>query len=189
MRSGLSNRACIAASAFAVFTLLSLLALSGAAAALAAAAGWVVIFVLSLASSSLLFFFMANGLASRRLREYGQGIDLHTSRIVDLRVRLAVYKHFELSYLGKSFNVLLAKIHAVIFRLKSIARRGAEIGGELAAGSEEIAASVEESARTVESISGNSRALARGRSPRAVRSGMSPTPSTASSRALRPGGA
>ena len=85
---------------------------------------------------------------------------LHTSRIVDLRVRLPVYTHFELSYLGKSFNVLLAKIHAVIFQLKSIALRGAEIGGELAAGSEEIAASVEESARTIESISGNSRALA-----------------------------
>ena len=75
-------------------------------------------------------------------------------------MRLPVYKHFELSYLGKSFNVLLAKIHAVIFQLKSIALRGAEIGGELAAGSEEIAASVEESARTIESISGNSRALA-----------------------------
>ena len=160
MRSGLSNRAYIAVSAVAAFTLFSLLALSGGAAALATAIGWVATFVLTLALSSLLFFLMANSLVTRRLREYGRGIDIHASRIVDLRVRLPVYRHYELSDFSKSFNVLLARIHAVVFKLKSIGLRGTEIGAELAAGSEEIAASVEESARTVESISGNSRALA-----------------------------
>jgi methyl-accepting chemotaxis protein/ABC-type sugar transport system substrate-binding protein len=160
MKARLPNRVGIAASASAGFALVSILALSGAASALAAGIGWGATLVLALALSAILSIVIAEFLVVRRLQAYGLGIDLSSSRSVDLRVRLPVSRRDELSRFGRSFNILLAKIHGVIFQLKSIASRGAEIGDELAAGSEEIAASVEESARTVESISGNSRALA-----------------------------
>jgi methyl-accepting chemotaxis protein/ABC-type sugar transport system substrate-binding protein len=160
MKSRLQNRAGILAAALVGFALVSILALTGAATALAASIGWGATLILALASSSLAFFLIADFLVIRPLKAYGRGIDLSSSRVVDLKMRLPVTRRDELGRFSRSFNILLAKIHGVVFQLKSIATRGAEIGTELAAGSEEIAASVEESARTVESMSGNSRALA-----------------------------
>jgi methyl-accepting chemotaxis protein/ABC-type sugar transport system substrate-binding protein len=160
MKSRLQNRAGILAAALAGFVLAVVFLLTGGASALAASLGWGATLAIALAAASLVFFLVADFLVIRPLKDYGRGIDLSSARVVDLRMRLPVTRKDELGRFSRNFNILLAKIHGVVFQLKSIATRGVEIGTELAAGSEEIAASVEESARTVDSMSGNSRALA-----------------------------
>src|SRR5512138_634436 len=137
MRSRTSNRASIAIAALGTFALLSAAGAVGGAAVLASGIGWTGTFILGIGVASLLFFALADGLATRRLKEFGRDIDLRATRVVDLRIRLPVSRRDELSSFGRTFNILLAKIHAVVFQLKSIASRGVEIGNDLAAGSEE----------------------------------------------------
>ena len=160
MTARASYRASMALSIAALFCLFALLALSGAANFLSAKIGFPATLVLGLALMSLGLFLLIELLVVRRLKNFGRSIDLDASSVADLRLRLPVVDGEELGLFSRNFNILLAKIHGVIFQLKNIAARGGEIGDELAASSEEIAASVEESARTVESIGGNSSALA-----------------------------
>jgi methyl-accepting chemotaxis protein/ABC-type sugar transport system substrate-binding protein len=155
-----SYRVCIAGSIAGLLAPFALLSLSGAGASLSSRLGPGPVLAITLALFSLALFLLLNRLVVRRLRDFGRGISLDGSSAADLRPRLPVVDREELGPFSRKFNILLARIHGVIFQLKNIAARGGEIGAELAASSEEIAASVEESARTVESISANSSALA-----------------------------
>jgi methyl-accepting chemotaxis protein/ABC-type sugar transport system substrate-binding protein len=143
----------------AALLLLSLILLSGAADLLeskigARAAGVATYLILSAAIYVALELILL-----RRIRNYGSHIDLRSSQSLDLRLRLPVSEHNELGRFSRGFNILLAKIHNVVFQMKNIAVRGKEIGLELAASAEEIASSVEESARTIESIGRNGNIL------------------------------
>jgi methyl-accepting chemotaxis protein/ABC-type sugar transport system substrate-binding protein len=160
MKTRSSYRASIVASVAGNLVLFTGLALTGAAGAVAAAIGTGATVAIACALMAASILLCMELLVVRRIKAYGRDIAISSSRAADLRLRLPVSDREELGRFGKSFNILLARIHGVVFQLKNVASRGGEIGGEIAAGSEEIAASVEQSARTVESIGGNSLALA-----------------------------
>jgi methyl-accepting chemotaxis protein/ABC-type sugar transport system substrate-binding protein len=160
MKAKVSYRANIALAIAGAFLFFVLLSFMGPTALLAKSLGLVGSYCLVAAIVMLGLFFLLDGLVVKRLGDFGRIVELKSSRNADLRLRLSVSDRDELGRFSRDFNILLARIHIVVFQLKNIAARGVEIGEELASGSEEIAASLEESARTVESIGGNGRALA-----------------------------
>jgi len=160
MKASISNRANIALAIAGAFLLFVLLSSAGPAAFLAKSLGPVGANCLIAAIVMLGLLIILDRVVVKRLRGFGKSVEMTSSRNADLRLRLSVSDRDELGRFSRNFNILLARIHIVVFQLKNIAARGVEIGEELASGSEEIAASLEESARTVESIGGNGRALA-----------------------------
>jgi methyl-accepting chemotaxis protein/ABC-type sugar transport system substrate-binding protein len=158
--SPLSARAGITISIIVGTMASALLALAPPTSALAAAYGAAAAVAAHLAVAAILAFLLADRLVAGRLKSFGATASGSDSRGVDLRQRLPVSDRDELRLFARRFNILLARIHGVVFQLKNVASRGSEIGEELAAGSEEIAASIEESARTVETMGGNGRTLA-----------------------------
>ena len=139
----------------AVFLFFSLLAFLGAASFFVERIGAPATVVSALAIASIAISIAFEFSVRGRVRGYGGNIDISTSHTVDLRLRLPVSLNSELGRFSRSFNILLARIHNVVFQMKNIASRGKEIGSELAASAEEIASSVEQSARTIDSIGGN----------------------------------
>jgi len=160
MKERVSYRANIALAIAGAFLLFVLLSSAGPAAFLAKSLGLVGANCLIAAIVMLGLLIILDRLVVKRLGGFGKSVEMTSSRNADLRLRLSVSDRDELGRFSRNFNILLARIHIVVFQLKNIAARGVEIGEELASGSEEIAASLEESARTVESIGGNGRALA-----------------------------
>lgn len=77
----------------------------------------------------------------------------------DLTQRLPVYKKDEIGVFSRHFNIFIAKIHNIIFKLKNIIKNGNEIGEKLESSSVEIAASIEEMNANIQSINNNSRKL------------------------------
>jgi methyl-accepting chemotaxis protein len=150
---------------FGVIGLVSLvvaaLAVLGAAPFLAQRIGASATVAVALALACIAAFVALELTAIRRLRRYGGNIDLTTANTVDLRLRLPVSPKNELDRFSRSFNILLAKIHNVIFQMKNIASRGVQTGAELAESAQKIAAAVEEPARTIASQNDSI-----GRSPR-----------------------
>jgi methyl-accepting chemotaxis protein/ABC-type sugar transport system substrate-binding protein len=159
MRMKLSYRAGIALGIAAVSLIFVSLAIAGGSELLGKLAGKAAASVVGILLYSLALFVVLDYGVVRRLRARGKDADFSASKTLDLRLRLPVVKGEELAVFDRGFNILLARIHNVVFQTKSIAARGKEIGEELASGSEEIAAAVEESARTVDAIVANGRTL------------------------------
>lgn len=77
----------------------------------------------------------------------------------DLTQRFPVHQKDEIGIFSRHFNIFIAKIHNIIFKLKNIIKTGNEIGEKLESSSVEIAASIDEMNANIQSINNNSRKL------------------------------
>jgi methyl-accepting chemotaxis protein len=77
---------------------------------------------------------------------------INTGMEGDLTTRLEVKYNDELGQFSKSFNVFLAKIHSIVFKLKNIIKASNEMGESLAANTSESAASIREITATILSM-------------------------------------
>lgn len=103
-------------------------------------------FMLSLISS----FFMLS-----RINKINGEIQTSKRGERDLTKRLVIPGRDETKVLSRQFNIFLASLHEIVFRLKTVAHEGKHISDNLAANSEEISASVEQMSATIQSVKGN----------------------------------
>ncbi len=76
----------------------------------------------------------------------------NTGKEGDLTTRLSIKYNDEFGKFSKNFNIFLAKIHNIVFKLKNIIKSSDEMGQTLASNTSESAASIKEITATIQSM-------------------------------------
>ncbi len=107
----------------------------------------------------VLAYFAADRLFLRAITELAHQLDDFTKGERDLTKRLPVKKRDEIGQFSRDFNIFIAKLHDILYRLKNIAKKSSEIGGNLASNAEQMSATLEEISATMGAVSKNGEGL------------------------------